>query len=701
MKNWFINLKLKKKVLYTFSLLIIAVAFVGGVGLYNMSKIQSQVAMMSDNVIPSIDLLLQIDRDLYQALVAQRTMIYTERGAHQFENLLDDYNENTQQAIDRWEQFKSISNEVDIEAFNKYESGRRKWLDYSKTIMTTLERGGDENIQEAIRLSVEGDLLFNESREIINTLTERHEQIAVEKKEEGYSIYNSAVVWVSIGILLTLILIIVANWGITIIIAIPINKAAEVIKKMSVGNLQSRMNLESKDEIGEMGTAMDTLANNLKGFVGEMNKVASGDLSVEWELKDKEDEIAPGLYNILTALRRLLSETKMLVKAALDGNLSVRGNADQFQGGYREIVQGFNDTLNAVIAPLNESADVLNEMAKGNLTERVLGDYTGDHALMKNNINSLGDSLSNLLSEVAQAVGATASSSSEISSSTEQMAAGAQEQSSQTTEIAGAIEEMTKTIMETASNANTAASFAKETSAQAFDGVGKINEAKKGMDRIVSSAGNTGKIIGSLANKTDQIGEIAQVIDDIADQTNLLALNAAIEAARAGEQGRGFAVVADEVRKLAERTTKATKEIAETIRAIQNEAKEADASMIEAKHSVGEGMRLNEEVTVVLNSIMDSTKKVSSEIEQVAAASEEQSSASEQISKNIEAISSVTNEAAAGTQQIARAAEDLNRLTEKLQDLISRFRIDSNDNRSKSDGYSVRKNGKLVSSLYG
>jgi len=202
-----------------------------------------------------------------------------------------------------------------------------------------------------------------------------------------------------------------------------------------------------------------------------------------------------------------------------------------------------------------------------------------------------------------------------------------------------------------------------------------VEESVAGMRRIANVVKKSAETVQALGRSSDQIGEIIGVIDDIADQTNLLALNAAIEAARAGEQGRGFAVVADEVRKLAERTTKATKEIASMIKTFQADTAGAVTSMSEGTRQVDEGIKLADQAGTSLQQIVEISQKVTDMVAQIAAASEQQSSASEQISKNVEAITTVTAETASGTQQIARAAEDLNRLTENLQEYLSMFKL--------------------------
>jgi len=467
----------------------------------------------------------------------------------------------------------------------------------------------------------------------------------------------------------------------------------EIIKRVALGDVSSSSN--KSDDLHGIRKEVDNMVTSLKEKANAAELIGNGDFSANITVASEADVLAKSMIQMKENITIMSDEVNSLAVAGEEGNLDARGDISQLNGGYKDIVKGINDTLDGILKPVIESTKVIKVMATGDLTVRVTGEYKGDHQFIKDSINSLGDSVSGLIKQLSEAVEATASASTQISSSAEEMAAGAQEQSSQTAEVAAAMEEMSRTIVETANNATVSAEASKEASDKANEGSAKLESSKTGMKRIVTSAETVSNNIKSLTDKTEQIGEIAQVIDDIADQTNLLALNAAIEAARAGEHGRGFAVVADEVRKLAENTTKATKEIAETIRAIQSDAKDADTSMKEAGQAVNDGLLLNDEVGEVLNEIMVNAENVTGQIAQVAAASEEQSATAEQVSTNVEAINNVANESAAGVQQIASASEDLNRLTENLSNLVEQFKIENGN--QNQQGYSTGHSRKLLS----
>ena len=238
---------------------------------------------------------------------------------------------------------------------------------------------------------------------------------------------------------------------------------------------------------------------------------------------------------------------------------------------------------NILAKPIVGVVDFADEISQGNLAVRQIDIDSRDEAgRLIASLNNMRDKLVNIITQIRTNTDQVVRAAGEISSTSTQMAAGAEEQSTQASEVATSVQQMTASILENSQNASHTAKIAEEATIKAKEGTAAMKTAREGMEEIVMGAGKTGEIVASLSSRADQIGEIIQVINDIADQTNLLALNAAIEAARAGEQGRGFAVVADEVRKLAERTTKATQEIAEKINAIQDDTVKASQSMTEA-----------------------------------------------------------------------------------------------------------------------
>jgi methyl-accepting chemotaxis protein len=507
---------------------------------------------------------------------------------------------------------------------------------------------------------------------------------------------DSAVILLIIYALGGLIISILFGMYISKIINDPISRLTEIAYKLSLGDVNVSVDAKTDDDLGNLERSLGVILDNIKRHATAAEKIAYGDINFELKAGSEKDILSKSLIKVIDMIRNLVVESALLNQTAITGKLTTRGNEEKFQGKYREIIAGFNETLESFVKPINESGKVLETIANGDLTVRINGEYKGDFAIIKNSINGLVDSFHQALSEVSIVVQATANASNEISSGAEEMAAGAQEQSSQTAEVASAVEEMTKTILETSKNSMTASDAAKNSGIIAKEGGRVVNETILGMNHVAEVVKKSALTVQALGKSSDQIGEIIQVIDDIADQTNLLALNAAIEAARAGEQGRGFAVVADEVRKLAERTTKATKEIAVMIKQIQKETEGAVISMEEGTIEVEKGKELANNAGQALNEIIESADDVMSLSTQVAAASEEQSATAEHISKNLDSINNVTQQSEAGIQQIARSSEDLNRLTNNLQSLIARFKIDgktefNNSNNLEHKGYNGRR----------
>jgi methyl-accepting chemotaxis protein len=380
-----------------------------------------------------------------------------------------------------------------------------------------------------------------------------------------------------------------------------------------------------------------------------LERISHGDVPPRRTNKVRGDVVAmqAGLNRCVDSLTLLVADTDRMAHCAVQGELSARADASKHEGAFRSAIEGMNKTLDAVMAPVNEAARALELLAQRDLRARVTGEYLGDHAKIKDSVNSTAGALHDALAQVARAVDQVSSASAQIATSSQAVASGASEQASSIQETSASIESLSATTKQTADNAQQANQLAHAARVAATEGSSAVEQMQGAMGKIRASAEGTSQIIRD--------------INDIAFQTNLLALNAAVEAARAGEAGRGFAVVAEEVRSLALRAKEAA---AKTETLIRQSVKETAEGEVSAKHVAGK-----------LAEIAGGISKVNDIVAEIAAAAKDQSTGIEQVTRAVSEMDKVTQQNAASAEESSSAASELSGQAEELASMVGAFQL--------------------------
>ncbi len=436
-------------------------------------------------------------------------------------------------------------------------------------------------------------------------------------------------------------------------IAVPLTEAGQILKNISKeNNFTQKMTGRYKGAFNEFSVSINRVMERLLDVEKIFVDVSTGDLSLLDAYKEKEklsefDRLTPAATTMMQNIHDMIEESSRLASAAVEGDLSQRGDEAKFQGGYQMVIEKLNQTVSAFVRPMQEASEVLQQVAKGDLTVEVAGQYSGEYNLMKNAITTALNAFNSVLSELNVAANQVSAGSRQVSDVSQSLSQGATQQASSVEELLSSMDEIVSKSKQNVQSAIQASKLSVTAQDQVKQGNEKMVQMLASMQEIKESSSDISKII--------------KLIDDVAFQTNILALNAAVEAAHAGQYGKGFAVVAEEVRNLAQKSAEA--------------ARDTDALIRRAIGKVEAGMQIADGTAEVLKNIEGSVGETVQLVQNIATLSDEQANSAAEIDKGISQVSAIVQTNSSIAEESAASSEELSGEAETLMELVKRFHL--------------------------
>ncbi len=620
--KWLNNIKTSIKLFGGFGIVIVLMLVIAGVGFSSLKSMDTSLgSMYLDQTIPI--------RDVGSA----NTYLYKMRGDVYKYVFIPEEREATKTTIaDNEQQINDL-----MDAYRSGQLGERRkaalaefdkvypvYLDAVHQIITNVEAGNED---AAIKSLLDGGDASDARKDVdaaMNAIIDVNLSLAEELDQQGTALYTTSRNWLvgvaAAGVVLALGFVLVISRSITV----PLNIVVKISKAMAVGDLVRDMSDEEKDtvrmrqdEIGSIGQAFDKLIDYMQGMGGAATEIANNNLAITIAPKSEKDELGKAFSKMIAGLRDAIGRVSESAGAVSSAAAQLTSASEQSGDATRQI------------------ATTIQQVAMG-------------------------------ISQQTSGVTKTSSSVEQMNRAIDGVARGAQEQAKAISKASQVTSRISTAIEQVASNAQVVTRDSAEAATHSRNGARTVQETIAGMEAIRTKVGLSATKVEEMGSRSEEIGAIVETIEDIASQTNLLALNAAIEAARAGEQGKGFAVVADEVRKLAERSSLATKEIAALIKGIQKTVEEAVTAMKASASEVEAGVSRANSAGEVLNNILIAAESVYKQAEDAGTAAAKVGVAATELVEAVDAVSAVIEENTAATEEMAANSSELTQAIENI-----------------------------------